>query len=302
MQSSEWKTDDCDNDGVTNEEETLDGTDPLKEDSDGDGVKDGKEKIDGTSPLNQCEFLIASHTIAPSSTWNTTDCDNDGITNAVEKTDGTDPLNEDSDGDGLSDAVEKTDGTDPLKLDSDGDGLSDSVEKIDGTDPLITDTDGDGIADNLDNCPLTANTNQADNDKDGLGDSCDDDDDNDSILDGNDNCPMTYNPGQEDRDRDGEGDLCDLIELNISQALTLNGDGINETWVIYNIENHPNSSVRVFNRWGKEVFFSNNYKNDWDGRYKDFKDSLPSSASYYYQIDLGGDGTIDNQGWLYITK
>jgi hypothetical protein len=25
-------------------------------------------------------------------------------------------------------------------------------------------------------------------------------------------------------------------------------------------------------------------------------------GSYLYQIDLGGDGTIDSQGWLYITK
>jgi gliding motility-associated-like protein len=300
--SSAWNAADCDNDGVTNAQEGIDGTDPLKSDSDGDGVKDGKEKTDTTDPLIQCDFIIASQTTTPSSAWNAADCDGDGVTNAVEKTDGTDPLNEDSDQDGIEDGVEKIDGTDPLIKDTDGDGIFDGVEKLTGTNPLITDTDGDGIADNLDNCPLVANSNQADNDKDGLGDSCDDDDDNDSILDGNDNCPLTYNPGQEDRDRDGEGDVCDLVELNITQALTPNGDGINENWVIYNIENHPNSSVRVFNRWGKEVFFSNNYKNDWDGHYKDFKDSLPSSASYYYQIDLGGDGTIDNQGWLYITK
>jgi len=37
-----------------------------------------------------------------------------------------------------------------------------------------TDTDGDGIADDDDNCPLVANTDQADADTDGLGDACDD--------------------------------------------------------------------------------------------------------------------------------
>jgi gliding motility-associated-like protein len=187
-----------------------------------------------------------------------------------------------------------------LKEDTDGDGVSDYEELINGTNPLSEDTDGDGVKDNTDNCPLTANPNQEDNDQDGFGDICDDDDDNDGVSDQFDNCPLTSNPDQADRDNDGLGDVCDTIELDITDAITPNGDGVNDTWVIYNIENHPGSIVRVFNRWGKEVFYSNNYKNDWNGHYKDFSESLPGSGSYYYQIDLGGDGSIDSQGWLYI--
>ena len=91
--------------------------------------------------------------------------------------------------------------------------------------------------------------------------------------------------------------------IKVSEAITANGDGINDTWIIYNIEGHPNTSVRVFNRWGAEVYFSRDYKNDWDGRYyRASNNDLPSSGSYYYQVDVDGDGTIDNQGWLYITK
>ena len=167
---------------------------------------------------------------------------------------------------------------------------------------IVLDLDGDGILDNIDNCPLTPNANQADNDQDGKGDVCDNDDDNDGVLDTNDNCPITPNSNQADRDQDGLGDVCDTMELNIAQAITPNGDGINDTWVIYNIENHPGTVIRVFNRWGKEVFYSNDYKNDWDGHYKDYDEKLPTSGSYFYQIDLGGDGSIDAQGWLYITK
>ncbi|TDE42476.1 gliding motility-associated C-terminal domain-containing protein [Flavobacterium rhamnosiphilum] len=177
--------------------------------------------------------------------------------------------------------------------DNDSDGIKDNCDD---------DDDNDGVLDGNDNCSLIANANQADNDQDILGDVCDDDDDNDGILDTVDNCPMTYNPNQEDRDHDGLGDLCDLIEVNVAEAMTPNGDGVNDTWVIYNIENHPNSMVRVFNRWGTEVFSARNYQNDWDGHSKNNSQLLPEGSSYYYQIDFEGDGTIDKEGWIYINR
>jgi gliding motility-associated-like protein len=141
-----------------------------------------------------------------------------------------------------------------------------------------------------------------DNDSDGIKDNCDDDDDNDGVSDRSDNCPLVSNPYQEDRNHNGLGDACDSEQMNISQAFTPNGDGINDTWVISNIERHPNSIVRVFNRWGTQVFIAKNYQNDWDGHYKNNSQSLPESSSYYYQIDLDGDGTTDKEGWIYITR
>jgi gliding motility-associated-like protein len=178
-------------------------------------------------------------------------------------------------------------------IDTDNDGVKDSCDD---------DDDNDGLLDSDDNCPSVSNNDQADNDSDGLGDVCDDDDDNDDVLDGVDNCPMTYNPMQEDRDNDGLGDVCDLEEVNISEALTPNGDGINDTWKIYNIENYPNSVVRVFNRWGSQIFFAHNYQNNWDGSYQNNLETLPESSSYFYQIDLDGDGQVEKEGWLYITR
>jgi hypothetical protein len=75
------------------------------------------------------------------------------------------------------------------------------------------DTDCDGVFDATDNCPNDANPGQEDNDGDGLGNVCDDDDDNDGVLDVEDNCPTVYNPDQTDSDGDGVGDACEPIPV-----------------------------------------------------------------------------------------
>ncbi|HET8948431.1 MAG TPA: putative metal-binding motif-containing protein, partial [Candidatus Polarisedimenticolia bacterium] len=59
-----------------------------------------------------------------------------------------------------------------------------------------TDVDGDTVLDWDDNCPTTANANQADGEHDGRGDVCD-------------NCPAIANATQVDSDGDGLGDACD---------------------------------------------------------------------------------------------
>ena len=88
--------------------------------------------------------------------------------------------------------------------------------------------------------------------------------------------------------------------LNISQAITPNGDGINDIWFIENIERYPKASIAVFNRWGTRVFFqTNNYQNDWGGNFDNSSKPLPS-APYFYRIDLDNDGEIDHEGWIYI--
>ena len=176
--------------------------------------------------------------------------------------------------------------------DNDLDGIPDNCDD---------DDDNDGIVDQNDNCPLIANSDQLDTDGDGMGNACDDDDDNDGVLDGIDNCPLIYNPNQDDRDNDGIGDVCDTMEINVAEAITPNGDGINDTWVIYNIENHPNHIIRVFSRWGEEIMYARNYQNDWDGNYVNRSNALPG-GSYYYQIDLEGNGTVSQDGWIFISK
>ncbi|HHG6295512.1 TPA: Rib/alpha-like domain-containing protein [Streptococcus suis] len=160
---------DTDGDGVTDEDEKKDGTDPLNPDTDGDGVKDGDEKTDGTDPLNSDtdgDGVKDGDEKTDGTDPKNPDTDGDGVKDGDEKTDGTDPKNPDTDGDGVKDGDEKTDGIDPKNPDTDGDGVKDGDEKTDGTDPLNPDTDGDGVKDGDEK---TDGTDPLDPDTDGGG-------------------------------------------------------------------------------------------------------------------------------------
>jgi gliding motility-associated-like protein len=66
-----------------------------------------------------------------------------------------------------------------------------------------------------------------------------------------------------------------------TDAFTPNGDGINDTWRIFDGTCTAISQVAVFNRYGNEVFKSGNYKNDWNG---EFKGKPLPDGTYYYVI------------------
>jgi hypothetical protein len=71
------------------------------------------------------------------------------------------------------------------------------------------DSDVDGIRADHDNCQDVSNPDQADLDRDGRGDACDDDDDGDGVSDATDVCPRMVDPWQRNLDDDALGDMCD---------------------------------------------------------------------------------------------
>ncbi|UCH86931.1 MAG: thrombospondin type 3 repeat-containing protein, partial [Dehalococcoidia bacterium] len=121
-----------------------------------------------------------------------------------------------------------------INMDCDGDfdedGTLNLLDNCPSTaNPDQADVDGDGVGDACDNCPDTANADQLDSDGDGLGDSCDSDMDNDTILNGVDNCPLIANPGQADVDGDGVGDACDNCpDTANADQLDSDGDGLGD--------------------------------------------------------------------------
>jgi gliding motility-associated-like protein len=72
-------------------------------------------------------------------------------------------------------------------------------------------------------------------------------------------------------------------QVVIPNAFTPNGDGVNDKWAIQNLDLYQNCTVRVFNRWGQNVYSSIGYAAPWDGTYKGAE--LPA-GTYYYIIDL----------------
>ncbi|MCU0467176.1 MAG: hypothetical protein MUF58_01125 [Arcicella sp.] len=212
---------DQDNDGLTDAEEALIGTDPTKKDTDGDGIDDnievGADKtytvgVD-TNPLDR-------------------DTDDDGLSDGTETgvdgiyTVGTDtnPLNNDTDNDGIQDGTEKgvttpladpdgagpilgtntttfipdadsTTTTDPLDSDSDNDGLSDGTE----------DTNKNGKQDN----PVIGNSTTVGS---GETDPSDPDSDTDGLTDGNEVLVRLTNPMDTDTDNGGTNDKQETID------------------------------------------------------------------------------------------
>lgn len=95
----------------------------------------------------------------------------------------------------------------------------------------------------------------------------------------------------------------DCLTIRVPDAFSPNGDGVNDTFVIPNIESYPENRFQVFNRWGNKVLDRSPYVNNWDGESQFgamFGEKLPEST-YYYVLDLG-DGSDAYTGFIYLRR
>lgn len=74
-------------------------------------------------------------------------------------------------------------------------------------------------------------------------------------------------------------------------------DGVNDVWAIDPAFLFDDSSVKVYDRWGKKVFHSNGYTTPWDGKNQDGRQL--DQGVYFYVIDLG-DGSKPFKGSVTI--
>ncbi|MEZ7507329.1 gliding motility-associated C-terminal domain-containing protein, partial [Flavobacterium sp. Arc2] len=106
--------------------------------------------------------------------------------------------------------------------------------------------------------------------------------------------------------------------INIHNAFSPNGDGINEGFVIDNIDDltcYPDNTVEIYNRWGVLVYETKNYDNV-NKAFKGFSegrttikqsDGLPVGTYFYILNYTSVDGTgnlVTNKkdGYLYLTR
>jgi gliding motility-associated-like protein len=103
-----------------------------------------------------------------------------------------------------------------------------------------------------------------------------------------------------DDNLDGEADVCSLEASIIpGRGVSPNGDGINDTWTIGNISDFPEALVKIFDRNGREVFSTGDYRNDWGGTQGTGGKLLPV-GSYYYVVHLQRPSIQNVTGWLYL--
>ena len=178
-------------------------------------------------------------------------------------------------------------------LDSDGDGLFDSAEG------LINDTDDDGIPDYLDS-----------------------DDDGDGIPTRDENPDPDGNGIPADaKDSDGNG-IPDYLQPSINTSdddlVVYNAvspddsNGMNDVFKIKNIENYPDNTVTIYDRWGNKVYETTHYNQNGnvftgeasgDTRYRN--GVRLGQDTYFYTIEYRKDSNDPfrkKSGYLYLKR
>ena len=104
----------------------------------------------------------------------------------------------------------------------------------------------------------------------------------------------------------------------VHNAFSPNGDGINENFIIDNIDDvlcYPDNTVEIYNRWGVLVFETKGYNNTSkvfkgisEGRTTISQSSGLPTGTYFYILNYtsidGNGGVLSNRkdGYLYLTK
>lgn len=91
----------------------------------------------------------------------------------------------------------------------------------------------------------------------------------------------------------------DLNDLKIPNAITPNGDGKNDMWVIPAIDEYKNINVTVFSPSGAVVYDRLGYNNDFNGTYKG---QIPEGTYYYVITKINNNGSDKRTGTLTIIR
>lgn len=89
------------------------------------------------------------------------------------------------------------------------------------------------------------------------------------------------------------------VPLGAANVFSPNNDGVNDRWVIKGIGGYPENELKIFNRWGAEIFTGKNLKDKdgWDG-------GDHSDGTYFYILKVGipGAGSEVIKGYVTIIR
>jgi gliding motility-associated-like protein len=83
----------------------------------------------------------------------------------------------------------------------------------------------------------------------------------------------------------------------IQSSITPNGDGVNDFFIIKNIEQFPSNELYIFDKSGNLVYHTEYYYNTWDAK----KDGAAIAEDMYYYVFDDGRGTMQT-GYLQVSK
>jgi gliding motility-associated-like protein len=89
-------------------------------------------------------------------------------------------------------------------------------------------------------------------------------------------------------------------KYELPNSFTPNNDGINDCFGISHLLNINNLQFSIYNRYGQQIFFTSNFRQCWDGKYRSI-DQPP--GTYTYIIKAKGEcGTIDRKGTILLIR
>ena len=75
--------------------------------------------------------------------------------------------------------------------------------------------------------------------------------------------------------------------IRIPTAISPNGDGANDVWIVSGLETYSEFLVLVYNRYGNEVHKQQNSFDPWNG---DRNGHAMPAGTYYYVVEVSGAG------------
>lgn len=94
------------------------------------------------------------------------------------------------------------------------------------------------------------------------------------------------------------------LEIDVPQIITPDGDGINDSWTLLNIEKFKENKIVILDRWGSVIYHALGYNNEsivWSGASTNGK--MVPTGTYFYTISVNsGAERIEKRGFIELIR